>query len=168
VGIAGSDDKCEWLMNELKFDAVINYKKAKSLYQEIKRTCPHGVDIYFDNVGGEMLNTVMMSINMHARIVICGAISQYTTSKPPPLTNHLQLLVKRARMEGFVVFDYAKKYPEAVVQLTEWIKSGKLNHKEYVVDGLENAPNALNMLWDGRNEGKLLIRVAKGSTQSKL
>ncbi|NYE60998.1 hypothetical protein FHW58_002150 [Duganella sp. 1224] len=160
VGIAGGQEKCDFVVNELGFDACIDYKNA-SVKDGLKQHCPQGVDVYFDNVGGDILDTVLTRINMKARIVICGAISQYnnTTAVKGP-SNYLSLLVNRARMEGIVVFDYADRYPIGVAALAGWMKDGKIKSKEDVVQGLENFPSALNMLFEGKNFGKLVLQVA--------
>jgi NADPH-dependent curcumin reductase CurA len=160
VGIAGGKAKCDFVVNELGFDACIDYKND-TLKDGLKLHCPQGVDVYFDNVGGEILDTVLTRINMKARIVICGAISQYnnTTAVKGP-SNYLALLVNRARMEGIVVFDYADRYPIGVAALAGWMKDGKIKSKEDVVQGLENFPQALNMLFEGKNFGKLVLQVA--------
>lgn len=161
VGIAGGPDKCEFVVKELGFDACIDYKSG-SVKDGLKEHCPKGVDVFFDNVGGEILDTVLTRINMKARIVICGAISQYNATeavKGP--ANYLSLLVNRARMEGVVVFDYARRYPEAVTAIAGWIAEGKLKSREDVVSGIENFPQALLMLFSGKNFGKLVLEVAK-------
>jgi NADPH-dependent curcumin reductase CurA len=161
VGIAGSDDKCRWLKKELGFDDAFNYKTG-SLSDNIKRTCPDGVDVYFDNVGGDILDAALRSINRGARVVICGAISQYNATEPGPgPANYLSLLVNRGRMEGFIVFDYRDRYAEAQAELGGWIREGRIHARSDVVDGLENAPSALLRLFDGRNTGKLLVRVGE-------
>lgn len=160
VGIAGTDEKCRWIVEELGFDAAINYRTGPDLHAAIKEACPQGVDVYFDNVGGTILDTALRSINRKARVVICGAISQYNATEPAPgPANYLALLVQRARMEGFLVFDYQDRYPEAQAQVSRWIAEGKIRHREEVVDGLENAPAALLRLFDGSNTGKLLVRM---------
>jgi NADPH-dependent curcumin reductase CurA len=161
VGIAGGPEKCKFVVEELGFDACIDYKN-ESLKDGLKRHCPDGVDVYFDNVGGEILDTVLTKINMKARIVICGAISQYNAVeavKGP--SNYLSLLVNRARMEGVVVFDYAHRYPEAVEAISNWMKEGKLKSREDIVVGFENFPQTLLMLFSGANFGKLVLEVAK-------
>eukprot|EP00002_Diphylleia_rotans_P001760 TRINITY_DN1099_c0_g1_i1.p1 TRINITY_DN1099_c0_g1~~TRINITY_DN1099_c0_g1_i1.p1 ORF type:complete len:347 (+),score=92.89 TRINITY_DN1099_c0_g1_i1:63-1103(+) len=159
VGLAGSQDKCDWLVKELGFDAVINYKTTKNLNADIGKACPNGIDVYFDNVGGVILDTALRRINKGARIVVCGAISQYNADKPVPgPSNYLSLLVNRARMEGFVVFDYKSEFVSATRQLAQWLVENKLKYTEHVVDGVENAPKALRMLFDGSNNGKLLVR----------
>ena len=161
VGTAGSDDKCEWL-KELGFDEAINYKTTEDLGASLRKACPKGVDVYFDNVGGETLDAVLALINFRARVSICGAISQYNATEPVPGPyNYLSLLINRARMEGFIVFDYAKRYPEAQAEIGKWIQEGKIQAREDIVDGLANAPEALLRLFDGKNTGKLLIRVAE-------
>ncbi len=160
VGIAGGKEKCDFVVNELGFDACIDYKNA-SVKDGLKEHCPQGVDVYFDNVGGEILDTVLTRINLRARIVICGAISQYNNTeavKGP--ANYLSLLVNRARMEGIVVFDYADRYHTGVAAMAKWMKEGTFKSKEDVVDGLENFPEALLMLFEGKNFGKLCLKVA--------
>ena len=160
VGIAGGQAKCDFVVKELGFDACIDYR-AGDVREGLKKSCPTGVDVYFDNVGGEILDTVLTRINKKARIVICGAISQYnsTTAVKGP-ANYLSLLVNRARMEGIVVFDYADRYPEGVAQIGQWMKEGKLVSREDVVDGLEHFPESLLKLFSGENFGKLVLRVA--------
>lgn len=161
VGIAGGAEKCDWVVNTLGFDACIDYKQSpKAVREGIKRTCPNGIDIYFDNVGGDILDTVLTKINMRARIVICGAISQYnSTSAVEGPKNYLSLLVNRARMEGMVVFDYQDRYHEAVSEISGYLKSGKMTSREHVEEGIENFPEALNILFSGKNFGKLILRV---------
>ncbi len=165
VGIAGSDDKCRWLEEDLGFDATINYKTVGDLHAAIRETCPKGVDVYFDNVGGTILDTTLRCINQGARISICGAISQYNATEPVPgPANYLALLVQRARMEGFIVFDYAPRYAEAAVAISGWIAEGKLQSRSDIVDGLRNGPSALLRLFDGSNTGKLMVRVGASET----
>lgn len=160
VGITGSDDKCAWITDELGFDAAINYK-TKNVAEELRAACPNGVDIYFDNVGGEILNDVLGQINPNARVSICGAISQYNaTEVPPGPSNYLTLLTKRARMEGFIVMDFMDRFPEAIMQMAQWIMEGKIKHREDIIDGLENAPEAVLTLFNGTNKGKLIVNVA--------
>jgi NADPH-dependent curcumin reductase len=160
VGIAGGKEKCDFVVNELGFDACIDYKNSE-VKDGLKQHCPNGVDVYFDNVGGEILDTVLTRINLRARIVICGAISQYnnTTAVKGP-ANYLSLLVNRARMEGIVVFDYADRYHQGVAQMAKWMQEGTFKSKEDVVEGLENFPEALLMLFEGKNFGKLCLKVA--------
>lgn len=159
VGIAGGKEKCDFVVNELGFDACIDYKND-SVKDGLKAHCPNGVDIYFDNVGGEILDTVLTRINMKARIIICGAISQYNnTSAIKGPSNYLALLVNRARMEGIVVFDYVKRYPEAVKEMSQWMAQGQFHTREDIVQGLDQFPNALMMLFEGKNFGKLILQV---------
>jgi NADPH-dependent curcumin reductase CurA len=161
VGIAGGAKKCEYLVNELGFDDAIDYKN-ESVSDGLGRTCPNGVDVYFDNVGGDILNTVLTRINMRARIIICGAISQYNnTTAPEGPSNYLSLLVNRARMEGIIVFDNIANYGTAAVEMAAWIADGKLKAKEHVVVGIENFPDALMMLFRGENFGKLVLKVSE-------
>jgi len=161
VGIAGGEEKCAYLLNELGFDAAIDYKN-ESVSDGLRRTCPDGVDVYFDNVGGDILNTVLTRINLRARIIICGAISQYnaTTATEGP-SNYLSLLVNRARMEGIIVFDNIANYGTAATEMAGWIAAGKLKAKEHVVEGIENFPEALMMLFRGENFGKLVLKVSE-------
>jgi NADPH-dependent curcumin reductase CurA len=163
VGIAGGAAKCEWVVKELGFDACIDYKAGLGAVRAgLKEHCPQGVDIYFDNVGGEILDDVLARINRKARIIICGAISQYnnTTAIQGP-KNYLSLLVNRARMEGIVVFDYADRYHLAVAEMAGYIKDGRMKSKEDVVVGLQTFPETLLKLFNGENFGKLVLEVAK-------
>ena len=161
VGIAGGQDKCDFVVKELGFDACVDYKSG-DLREGLKRACPKGVDVYFDNVGGDILDTVLTRLNMKARIVICGAISQYNNSTPVKgPSNYMSLLVNRARMEGMVVFDYIKRYGEAVREMAQWMKDGKLHSREHLVPGFEKFPETLLMLFTGENFGKLILDVTK-------
>jgi NADPH-dependent curcumin reductase CurA len=159
IGIAGGAEKCEYVVNELGFDACIDYKQGP-IYDGLTQHCPEGIDVYFDNVGGEILDAVLTRIRMKARIVICGAISQYnnTTAVVGP-KNYLSLLVNRARMEGIVVFDWAPKYGEAAKEIAGWMAAGKLKSKEDIVKGIETFPETLLKLFSGENFGKLMIEV---------
>ena len=160
VGIAGGKEKCDFVVNELGFDACIDYKSG-SLKDALKTHCPKGVDIYFDNVGGDILDTVLTRINMKARIVICGTISQYNNTTPVKgPANYMSLLVNRARMEGIVVFDYADRYHLGVAEMSQWMKEGSFKTREDIVQGLEKFPDALLMLFEGKNFGKLILQVA--------
>ena len=171
VGIAGGPAKCEWVVKELGFDACIDYKapapegvqKWDPVKEGLKQHCPQGVDIYFDNVGGEILDTVLTRINKKARIIICGAISQYNnTGAVAGPKNYLSLLVNRARMEGIVVFDYADRYHLAIAEMAGYLKDGRMKSKEDVVTGGVAAfPATLPKLFNGENFGKLVLRVAK-------
>ncbi len=161
VGIAGGADKCDFVVRELGFDACIDYK-AGSVRDGLKQHCPKGVDVYFDNVGGDILDTVLTRINRKARIVICGAISQYNNTGPVKgPSNYLSLLVNRARMEGIVVFDYAPRYAEAVRDIAQWMAEGRFKSREDVVEGIDHFPEALLKLFDGANFGKLVLKVSE-------
>ena len=170
VGIAGGKAKCDWVVNELGFDACIDYKASApegasrwdAVREGLKQHCSGGVDIYFDNVGGDILDTVLARINLRARIVICGAISQYnnTTAVKGP-ANYLSLLVNRARMEGIVVFDYAARYHLAIAEMAAYLKDGRMKSKEDVVKGLNTFPETLLKLFNGENFGKLVLEVAE-------
>jgi len=160
VGIAGGRAKCDWVVNELGFDACVDYK-AGNIKGDLKDACPKGIDIYFDNVGGEILDTVLTRINRKARIIICGAISQYNATAPVKgPANYLSLLVNRARMEGIVVFDYVERFPVAVRELAGYLKDGRMKSKEDVVVGLDTFPETLLKLFNGENFGKLVLQVA--------
>jgi NADPH-dependent curcumin reductase CurA len=160
IGIAGGAEKCRWLVDELGFDAAIDYKHD-DVAAGLKQHCPRGIDVYFDNVGGEILDLALARLAMHARVVICGAISQYNaTGKPFGPTNYMSLLVNRARMQGMVVFDYAARYKDAAQEMAGWIAQGKLKTKEYVVEGFDTFPEALLKLFDGENTGKLVLKIA--------
>jgi NADPH-dependent curcumin reductase CurA len=160
VGIAGGKAKCDFVIKDLKFDACIDYKGG-SVRDGLKEHCAKGVDIYFDNVGGEILDTVLTRINRNARIIICGAISQYNNTTPVKgPSNYLSLLVNRARMQGMVVFDYADRFGIAVKEIAQWMQEGKFISREDVLTGIENFPDALNRLFSGENFGKLVLKVA--------
>ncbi len=161
VGIAGGAAKCEWVVKELGFDACIDYK-AGDVKAGLKANCPKGVDIYFDNVGGDILDAVLTRINRGARIIICGAISQYNNTTPVKgPANYLSLLVNRARMEGIVVFDYADRYHLAIAEMAGYLKTGQMKSKEDVVVGIQTFPETLTKLFNGENFGKLVLQVAK-------
>lgn len=160
VGIAGGADKCKFLVGELGFDAAIDYKN-EDVPAALKRDCPKGVDVYFDNVGGDILDAVLSRLALKARVVICGAISQYNNKeavKGP--ANYLSLLVNRARMEGFVVMDHAANFPAAGQEMAGWMAQGKLKSKEDIVEGLETFPETLMKLFNGENFGKLVLKVS--------
>lgn len=160
VGIAGGAEKCAWLTDELGFDAAIDYK-SENLRKRLKVSCPDGIDVYFDNVGGEILDTVLTQINVGARIPFCGAISGYNATEPVPGPyNYASILVNRAKVQGFIVFDFVKRFGEASVDMGQWLSEGRIKFKVDIVDGLEKAPTALNKLFDGSNTGKLIVRVA--------
>jgi len=161
VGIAGGPEKCKYIVEELGFDAAIDYKN-EDLKSAVRKACPKGIDVYFDNVGGEMLDVALACLRMHARIAICGAISQYNNMqavKGP--SNYLSLLVNRATMEGFVVMDYSKKYMEAAMQMGSWMMEGKLKTKEDIFEGIENFHDTFLRLFNGEKLGKLILKVSE-------
>jgi len=159
IGIAGGADKASYLTRELGFDAAIDYK-AEDVSAAIKRHAPNGVDLFFDNVGGDILEAALNNLAMQARIVICGAISQYNSTTPPKgPSNYLQLLVKRATMRGLMVADYYPRAMEAITTMGGWLAAGKLKSREDIVEGLQNFPEAFNKLFDGSNNGKLVLKV---------
>lgn len=161
VGIAGSRDKCDYIVNELGFDAAIDYK-SEDVKKALRQHCPQGIDVYFDNVGGDILDAALSQIARNARIVICGAISQYnSTSGIKGPANYLSLLVNRASMTGMIVFDYADRYPQAMHEMSAWYAQGKLKSREDIVEGLETFPDTLLKLFSGANFGKLVLKVAK-------
>ncbi len=158
VGIAGGAEKCGYLIDELGFDAAIDYKND-DLHKALRAHCPKGVDVFFDNVGGDTLNTVLPMMRFHGRIAICGAISQYNNTSPVKgPSNYMSLLVSSARMEGFVVFDFAKRYPEAIKAMAGWMAEGKLISKDQIEEGIENFPSVLLKLFTGGNFGKLILK----------
>jgi len=159
VGIAGGPVKCEWLREEAGFDAAIDYR-AEKVGPRLSETCPQGIDVYFDNVGGEILDEVLPRINLHARIVMCGAIADYVSREYRPLRNYPLLITRRGRMEGFIILDYATRFGEAVPVLAGWYAGGRLKQKVDVAVGLENAPKTLARLFKGENFGKQLLKIA--------
>ncbi len=161
VGIAGGKEKCQYLVDKLGYDAAIDYKE-ENVREGIKQHCPKGIDVYFDNVGGEILDLALARLAMGARVVICGAISQYnnTTAIKGP-SNYLSLLVNRATMQGFVVFDYSKRYGEAAKEMAQWIQAGKLYSKEHVESGIENFHDTFLKLFSGEKKGKLVLKVSE-------
>lgn len=159
VGIAGGADKCRYLVDELGFDGAIDYK-AEDVNAGLKRECPKGVNVFFDNVGGDILDAVLARLAPKARVVICGAISQYNNKEAVRgPANYLSLLVNRARMEGMVVMDYAHRFQEGFKDMAAWIAEGKLKSKEDIVEGLETFPETLAKLFSGENFGKLVLKV---------
>ncbi|MEU0370918.1 NADP-dependent oxidoreductase [Streptomyces sp. NPDC006283] len=161
IGIAGGPEKCALLTDELGFDAAIDYR-AGDVKRALREHTPDGIDVYFDNVGGDILEAALTRLAMNARVVICGAISQYNNATPVKgPSNYLSLLVRRARMEGFVVFDYAKRYAQAAQEIAGWIGEGRLKVKEHVVKGtVDDFPETLQMLFRGDNVGKLVLELA--------
>lgn len=159
VGMAGSDDKCQWLTGELGFDAAINYKTCGDYQGAIRQACPDGVDVYFDNVGGEILDAALLCLNRFARVAVCGWISSYNTANAPGPTNLWQLVAQSVTIQGFVILDYLDRFPEGIAQLVEWVMAGKIKFREELVDGLDNVLPAFLRLFDGSNQGKLVIRI---------
>jgi NADPH-dependent curcumin reductase CurA len=162
VGIAGGPEKCRILVEEFGYDDTIDYK-SEELLPALRAKCPDRVNVYFDNVGGEVLDAVLARLARGARIVICGAVSQYNESRMRGPSNYMALLVRRARMEGFVVFDYAARYGEAAREMAGWMREGKLVGREDVVAGIETFPETLNKLFRGENTGKLILQVAEAA-----
>ncbi|KAK7033106.1 hypothetical protein R3P38DRAFT_3265067 [Favolaschia claudopus] len=162
--IAGTPDKCEWLEKELGVDKAFNYK-SPNFYKDFKEA--GYIDVFFDNVGGDILDMVLTRLNKGARIALCGAISQYNAVKPKGLQNYLTLISMRAKIQGFIVFDYAKEYPTAIEELTRGLADGSIKRKFHIVEGLEQAPTALPMLFSGGNTGKLVVKVSE-ETPAKL
>ncbi|HEV2427014.1 MAG TPA: NADP-dependent oxidoreductase [Acidimicrobiales bacterium] len=158
VGVAGGPEKCRYVVERLGFDECLDYREPH-LTARLHQACPKGIDLYFDNVGGEILDAALACLALRGRVVVCGAISQYNAAERHGLRNTSMLVIRRARMEGFLVMDYAARYPEAQAELAGLVLSGAIVHDEHVVEGLENAPSALNMLFDGANTGKTLVVV---------
>jgi len=161
VGIAGSDKKCQTLIDQYGYDATVNYKTSKNLIKDLAKNCPKGIDIFFDNVGGDILDASLALLNQNARVVLCGGISQYDNgSNTQGPKNYLQLISTSSLMKGFIVLDYRSQWPKAITEMIGWIKEGKIKYGEHVINGLEQAPSALPMLFTGENEGKLIIKIS--------
>jgi hypothetical protein len=158
VGIAGGPEKCAEVVGHYGFDACLDYREP-GLSRRIHEACPKGIDVYFDNVGGAVLDAALVNIAMHARIVMCGAISQYNATDREGVANTSMLIMRRGQMKGFIVFDFAQRYAEAHVELAAMALDGRIVHQEHLVPGLENAPAALNLLFTGGNHGKTLVVV---------
>ena len=158
VGIAGGADKCRHAVEDLGFDACIDYKAGR-LREDLKAATPDGVDVYFDNVGGEILDTVLARMNPFSRLPVCGLISQYNVTEPYGLRNFRSVLVNRIKMQGFIVFDFAARHPEAVKDLAGWLAAGKLKYRETIAQGVEAAPGAFIGLLAGANTGKQLVKL---------
>jgi hypothetical protein len=159
IGVAGGKEKCKYVKEQLGFDEVIDYKND-NIYSSLKKYCPEGIDVYFDNVGGEILDAALAKLRMNARIVICGAISQYNnTSRTKGPSNYLSLLVNRATMSGMVVFDYKNDYPMAINQISEWFSEGKLKSNESIFDGIDNFYEIFLKLFNGNKRGKLILKI---------
>ena len=160
VGIAGGPEKCAWITDELGFDAWIDYK-SEDVAARLRETCPDGIDVFFDNVGGEILDAVLGQINLHARIALCGAISQYDTAElAPGPRNFINLIPQRGRVEGFILLDYRDRFVDAILQLGQWVQEGRIRYAEDIVEGLDNAPAAFRRLFTGENTGKLIVKVS--------
>ena len=165
VGVAGSDAKCDYVVKELGFDDCIN-RNTQDLSSALKAACPDGIDVYFDNTAGAILEAVLQQINLGARIPLVGLISQYNAENPPPGPNLMPLLVKRALIKGFLVSDYQQRQAEFLNDVVQWLQAGKLKYKEDVVEGLENAPRAFIGLLQGKNFGKLIVKVSEDPAHS--
>jgi len=162
VGIAGTDDKVAWLTRELGFDGAFNYKTTNDYVAKLKELCPQGIDCYFDNVGGPVTDAVLPLLNVKARISICGQISQYNAAKPEPgVRPYIYLLSKQCRAEGFIVRQFADRFPQGTAQMAQWMREGKLKYREHIIEGFENAPRALIGVLSGENTGKMLVRFAE-------
>lgn len=160
VGTAGSDEKVNMIQEKFGFDAGINYKTTNDLKKAISETCPDGVDVYFENVGGELFEAVLYNINKHARIVVCGAISIYNNTEiPKVLDPHPFLIKKSALMQGFTIRDYESDFPGAIQQLGQWLKEGKLTYEETIVEGFDQTPQAFLDLFEGKNKGKMVVSI---------
>ena len=159
IGIAGTPEKCAWIVDELGFDAAVNYK-SDDVAASLRSLCPEGIDLYYDNVGGDILDICLAQLAMRGRIVLCGAISVYNEkTRPPGPRNIFNLIIKRGRMEGFLVLDYLDRFLEAQIEMVGWLSEGTVKHAEHIVDGLEHAPEALNLLFTGGNTGKVIVKL---------
>ena len=163
IGIAGSDEKCNWLKNDLQIDGAINYKK-ENLRNKLKELCPKGIDIYFENVGGQITEAVLPRMNIKGRISLCGLISGYNSESVVPGPAWGNLLIRRIRLQGFIVFDYFPRAMEAFGDMSMWIREGKIKYKNDIIHGLENADTSIKKLFSGENNGKLMIQVSKDPT----
>jgi NADPH-dependent curcumin reductase CurA len=160
VGVAGTDEKVRHVTEDLGFDSAFNYRGVENYVAKLQEVCPAGIDVYFDNVGGDLTDAAFQVMNVHARVAVCGQISQYNLDKPEPGPRLLwKLIEKRARVQGFLVLDYAARYKEGAAQLADWLRSGKLQYRETIVRGLENAPRAFLGLLQGQNIGKQIVEV---------
>ncbi|MGA3204349.1 MAG: NADP-dependent oxidoreductase [Bryobacteraceae bacterium] len=161
VGIAGGDDKVDWILKDCGYDAAFNYKTTENYGAKLKELCPNGIDVYFDNVGGAITDAVLMQINTFARLSICGQISQYNNAKPemgPRLLG--MLIVARAKVQGFLVSDYMPRFGVGLTEMSTWLREGKIKHREDIIDGFENLPKAFIGLFHGENIGKRMVKVA--------
>ena len=165
VGIAGGPEKCAWLTDDLGFDAAIDYK-SENVMQRLREECPKGINVFFDNVGGDILDDALLNMAQNGRIVLCGGISQYNdTDLPSGPKNYMQLVIRRCRMEGFIVIDYMHRAGEAIKELSAWIASGELKHGEDIQEGIENTPKTFLRLFEGKNRGKQLLKIAEPPIQ---
>jgi NADPH-dependent curcumin reductase CurA len=164
VGIAGSDGKCRYVVDDLGFDACLNYREA-DLAGRLREACPRGIDVYFENVGGAVLDAVMPLLNFRARIPLCGLIAEYNASEPPRGPNLRPILVNRASIQGFIVSDHMDRAPAFLADMTRWVREGRVKYREDIVDGLERAPEAFIGLLHGKNFGKMLVRVGPDPTR---
>ncbi|WP_062260990.1 NADP-dependent oxidoreductase [Endozoicomonas arenosclerae] len=161
AGSVGTDEKAHYLKDELGVDAVINYRTTDNLHEAVAQACPEGIDVYFENVGGDHLEAVLNVMNDHGRIAVCGMIDQYNATAPVPGPANLsQLIVKKLKMQGFIVFEHWEHYPEYVKQMSQWIQEGKVSWKETVFEGIEQAPDAFLGLFTGMNTGKMLVKLS--------
>lgn len=160
IGIAGTDEKVEMLKSKFGFDEAINYKTTENMTKAIAEVCPDGVDVYFDNVGGTISDSVHANINRLGRIIVCGAISAYNDTSVPqgPRVEHF-LIRKSALLQGFIVGNYAEKFPEGMKHLSQWLSAGKLTYSETIVEGFENIPQAFIDLFEGKNKGKMIVKI---------
>jgi NADPH:quinone reductase len=160
VGIAGGDDKVDWILKECGYDAAFNYKTTQDYSAKLKELCPKGIDVYFDNVGGPITDAVFGLINVGARIAICGQISQYNNTKMELCPRFLSMLiVARAKVQGFLITDYASRFGPALAEMSQWVRSGQIKYREDIVDGFENLPKAFIGLLQGENIGKRLVKL---------
>ena len=161
IGVAGGPQKCAWLRDEARLDGAIDYK-SEDVRARVKALCPDGVDVFFDNVGGEILEAALAQLARFGRIVVCGAISRYNASGPPSgPRNYTNLIIKRGKMQGFIVLDYAKRFREAQAALLQWVGSGEIVFREDVQEGFERAPETFLRLFSGANQGRQLLKVAE-------
>ncbi len=161
IGIAGGPEKCAWLTDELGFDAAIDYKND-NVMARLKEECPNGINVFFDNVGGDILDDALMNMAQKGRVVLCGGISQYNESElPSGPRNYMQLVIRRCRMEGFILIDYLDQAAAASKELAAWIQSGELKHGEDIQEGIENTPKTFLRLFQGKNKGKQLLKIAE-------
>jgi NADPH-dependent curcumin reductase CurA len=160
IGVAGGPDKCRWLRDRARFDEAIDYKN-ENVGERLKALCGNWVDVFFDNVGGQILDEALLNLSIGARVVLCGGISSgYTaTSLPPGPVNYMQLVIRRSTMQGFLVLDYLDRFPAAIGEMRQWVESGQIHVEEDIVEGLEHAPETLAGLFAGRNFGKQLLKL---------